>query len=174
MSEQPTSKAPAATAATAPVQAPLIEVENLTKYFPIKKGIFSRHVADVKAVDGVSFSIAPGETLGLVGESGCGKTTVGRTILRLIPATAGSVPGRLFEPAGPAVADGFVRTVDRVLQRFERGAHPVTQLLEPGAGDVLLLLQCLLGHLPSAFLIVRIHPFGASLRRSPLPPRSRH
>jgi oligopeptide/dipeptide ABC transporter ATP-binding protein len=69
----------------------LIEVENLKKYFLVKKGIFSRSVGEVRAVDGVSFSIKRGETLGLVGESGCGKTTVGRTILRLIEPTAGRV-----------------------------------------------------------------------------------
>jgi len=69
----------------------LIEVKNLKTYFPIRKGLFSRVVAHLKAVDDVSFSIAPGQTLGLVGESGCGKTTVGRSILRLIPATAGQV-----------------------------------------------------------------------------------
>ena len=71
--------------------APLIEVRNLRTYFPIKKGLFSRVVGQVKAVDDVSFEVRPGKTLGLVGESGCGKTTVGRTILRLIPATAGEV-----------------------------------------------------------------------------------
>ena len=69
----------------------LIEVENLKKYFPVKKGILSRTVGEVRAVDGVSFTIKRGETLGLVGESGCGKTTVGRTILRLIEPTAGRV-----------------------------------------------------------------------------------
>ena len=69
----------------------LLEVENLKKYFPVKKGILSRSVGEVRAVDGVSFSIKRGETLGLVGESGCGKTTVGRTILRLIEPTAGRV-----------------------------------------------------------------------------------
>jgi len=69
----------------------LIEVENLKKYFPIKKGIFSRTVGEIRAVDGISFTIKRGETLGLVGESGCGKTTVGRTILRLIEPTAGRV-----------------------------------------------------------------------------------
>ena len=67
------------------------EVENLKKYFPVKKGILSRSVGEVRAVDGVSFTIKRGETLGLVGESGCGKTTVGRTILRLIEPTAGRV-----------------------------------------------------------------------------------
>lgn len=69
----------------------LIEVENLKKYFPVKKGIFSRTVGEVRAVDGVSFTIKRGETLGLVGESGCGKTTVGRSILRLIEPTAGRI-----------------------------------------------------------------------------------
>jgi oligopeptide/dipeptide ABC transporter ATP-binding protein len=70
---------------------PLLQVRNLRTWFPIKKGLFQGTVGHVKAVDGVSFSVAPGKTLGLVGESGCGKTTVGRTILRLIPATGGEV-----------------------------------------------------------------------------------
>jgi peptide/nickel transport system ATP-binding protein len=69
----------------------LLEVKGLKKYFPIKKGIISKKVGDVKAVDDVSFTIRRGETLGLVGESGCGKTTTGRAILRLIEPTAGSV-----------------------------------------------------------------------------------
>ncbi len=69
----------------------LLEVRDLKKYFPVKKGILSRTVGEVKAVDGVSFTLERGETLGLVGESGCGKTTVGRSILRLIEPTAGEV-----------------------------------------------------------------------------------
>jgi len=69
----------------------LISVQDLYKYFPINAGIFSRHVGDVKAIDGVDFGIKRGETLGLVGESGSGKTTVGRVILRLTPATKGTV-----------------------------------------------------------------------------------
>jgi len=69
----------------------LIEVENLKKYYPVTAGLLSRHVADVKAVDGVSFSINEGETLGLVGESGCGKSSLGRTLLRLEEPTAGRV-----------------------------------------------------------------------------------
>jgi oligopeptide/dipeptide ABC transporter ATP-binding protein len=65
-------------------------VSGLKKYFPIHKGFFNRHVGDVKAVDGVSFHLRRGETLGLVGESGCGKSTTGRAILKLIDATEGS------------------------------------------------------------------------------------
>ncbi len=69
----------------------LLEVQNLQKYFPVRKGILSRAIGFVRAVDRVSFSIEQGETLGLVGESGCGKTTVGRSILRLIEPTSGQV-----------------------------------------------------------------------------------
>lgn len=69
----------------------LLEVQNLKKYFPIKKGLFSKTIGYVKAVDDVSFIIKKGETLGLVGESGCGKTTIGRSLLRLIEPTGGVV-----------------------------------------------------------------------------------
>lgn len=72
-------------------EAPLLEVTDLKKHFPIYGGFFRRVVGQVYAVDGVSFSVNKGETFGLVGESGCGKTTVGRTVLRLLPATGGDV-----------------------------------------------------------------------------------
>src|SRR5712692_8456677 len=76
---------PAATGTT------LVDVKGLKVYFPIKGGILNRTVANVKAVDGVDLFVRRGETLGLVGESGCGKTTTGRAILQLIKPTAGSV-----------------------------------------------------------------------------------
>ncbi|HKM71332.1 MAG TPA: dipeptide ABC transporter ATP-binding protein [Stellaceae bacterium] len=71
--------------------SPLLEVRDLKKHFPIHKGVFSRVSAHVYAVDGVSFHIDRGETLGLVGESGCGKSTVGRTLLKLVEPTAGKI-----------------------------------------------------------------------------------
>ena len=78
------------------MSTPLLEVKNLVKYFPIRTGVLRRVTGQVRAVDDVSFTINKGETLGLVGESGCGKTTVSRTLLRLIPATSGQV---LFDGA---------------------------------------------------------------------------
>ncbi len=91
MTVQTTLATQPATAAQADGRADLIEVKNLVKYFPVRGGLLQRVVAHVQAVENVSFTIKRGETLGLVGESGCGKTTVGRTILRLIPATSGEV-----------------------------------------------------------------------------------
>lgn len=97
----------------------LLRVENLVKHFPIRKGLIrSKQVGVVKAVDGVSFSIEHGQTLGLVGESGCGKSTTGRTILRLIEATSGRVlfEGRDVLKLGKADLRGLRREMQIVFQ----------------------------------------------------------
>jgi len=84
-----------------PASGPLLEVTGLVKHFPVKRGLLiDREVDRVRAVDGVSFSVGPGETLGLVGESGCGKSTLCRTALQLLKPTAGSVRFEGREIAG--------------------------------------------------------------------------
>lgn len=93
---------------------PLLSVKNLRKVFPITKGVFARKVGEVRAVHDVSFDIAPGETLSLVGESGCGKTTTGRAIIRLIEPTSGEVTfdGKNILAMNP----GELRAVRREMQ----------------------------------------------------------
>ena len=71
---------------------PLLDVRDLKVHFPVRRGLLQRVVGTVKAVDGISFSVYQGQTLGLVGESGCGKTTTGRALLRLIQPTSGDSP----------------------------------------------------------------------------------
>ncbi|TVS01729.1 MAG: ABC transporter ATP-binding protein [Phycisphaerales bacterium] len=90
VSTPPEAERPQSPAATTPAE-PLLDVVDLKTHFPVRTGVLQRITGWVKAVDGVSFKIGKGQTLGLVGESGCGKTTVGRTLLRLIPATEGTV-----------------------------------------------------------------------------------
>ncbi len=92
----------------------LLDVKDLKMHFPVRRGVMQRVTGQVKAVDGVSFAIKPGETLGLVGESGCGKTTVGRSILRLLDPTAGSV---MFDGTDVLAADrGELRALRRNMQ----------------------------------------------------------
>ena len=88
--EGPPEASPEGPAAPQALQ-PLVEIRNLKTYFPVRRGLLRKTVGYVKAVDDVTLTVHRGETLGLVGESGCGKSTAGRTVLRLIPATAGSV-----------------------------------------------------------------------------------
>ena len=93
---------------------PLLAVRDLRTYFPVRRGLMRSLVGHVKAVDGITFDVAPGETVGLVGESGCGKSTVGRSILRLIPATSGSVT---FDGTDVLKADAkSLRTLRRRMQ----------------------------------------------------------
>jgi len=98
--------------------APLLSVRNLRKEFPIRKGVFSRQVGAVKAVNDVSFDVARGETLGVVGESGCGKTTTGRTILRLIEPTSGEIKfeGRDVKSMGTSELRALRREMQIIFQ----------------------------------------------------------
>lgn len=102
--------------------APLLEVEGLTKHFPVTRGLLRRSVGLIRAVDEVSFHIGQGETLGLVGESGCGKTTSGRLILRLLDLTAGRV---VFRRNGDAVDLGELEGED--LRRFRKHMQLIFQ-----------------------------------------------
>ena len=97
----------------------ILEVSDLKKHFPIKSGVLKRTTGHVYAVDGVSFAIEEGETLGLVGESGCGKSTTGRVLLRLLPATGGH--GR------PSTALDVMAASRAALQRLRRDMQIVFQ-----------------------------------------------
>ncbi len=104
----------------------LLSVRDLKAYFPIRTGLLQRVTGHVKAVDGVSFEIGKGETLGLVGESGCGKTTVGRAILRLIPTTAGTVvfEGHDMLAARGAELKGLRRNMQIIFQDPASSLNP--------------------------------------------------
>lgn len=93
---------------------PLLEVKDLRTWFPVRTGVFRRHTSDIKAVDGVSFTVEEGTTVGLVGESGSGKSTIGKTLLKLVPATGGEV---LFEGRDVLpLSEGEFRPLRRKLQ----------------------------------------------------------
>jgi oligopeptide/dipeptide ABC transporter ATP-binding protein len=129
---------------------PLLSVRNLRKEFPIRKGVFSRQVGAVKAVNDVSFDVARGETLGVVGESGCGKTTTGRTILRLIEPTSGEImfEGRDVKSMGTSELRALRREMQIIFQDPVSSLNPrmtvgaiiregltIHKLAEGGAAD---------------------------------------
>ena len=96
----------------------LLQVRDLRKHYPVRKGVFGRLAGKVHAVDGISFSIAASETLGLVGESGCGKSTAGKTILRLLDPTTGTIEwqGQRIDALGRAAMRPFRRELQAVFQ----------------------------------------------------------
>ena len=100
---------------TSPDKTPLLEVRNLRKYFPIQKGFFKKTIGNVRAVDDVSFFVEEVETLGLVGESGCGKTTTSRCVVRAIAPSSGQV---LFRAAEGQVVD--LASLDRASLQLDR------------------------------------------------------
>lgn len=108
---------------TAGVEPPLLKIRDLKMHFPIHKGLLGRHQGDVKAVDGVSFDIRKGETMGLVGESGCGKTTIGRTLLRVYNPTSGSMH---YIPEGGRELD-IATANKRTLKRLRKEIRMVFQ-----------------------------------------------
>src|SRR3954470_24663547 len=111
----------------------LLEVTDLRKHYPVRAGVLRRQIGTVYAVDGVSFSIGVGETLGLVGESGCGKTTAGRAVMRLIEPTSGSIEVGGTEISGLSKAD--LRPYRRQMQIiFQDPSSPLTP--RRTAGDI--------------------------------------
>jgi len=127
---QPTT--PDASPTRAAVGAPLVEVEDLVKHFPIRGGVLQRTVNVVQAVDGVSFTIRRGETLGLAGESGCGKTTVGRVLLRLIDPTSGTIrfDGQDISKLGGSALRPYRRRMQIIFQDPYASLDPRTPIAD--------------------------------------------
>ena len=122
----PAPATPPSSAHDAP-RATLVSVTDLKMYFPIKRGLLRQTVGYVRAVDGVSFTIYRGETLGLVGESGCGKTTLGRCVVRAYEPTAGTILYHSGERDTPAVAIDFARLSQRELRAFRHEIQMIFQ-----------------------------------------------
>jgi len=120
---------------------PLMSIRGLKTYFPVHKGLFRRHAGDVRAVDGIDLDIYPGETVGLVGESGCGKTTVGRSILQLIPPTAGKV---VFD--GIELSSLSKKQLRKARQRFQIVFQDPFSSLNPRMTVGAILAEALLAH----------------------------
>ena len=160
---------------------PLLQVNDLKKHFPVRAGLFGRRSEWVHAVDGVSFEIARGETLSLVGESGCGKSTVGRAILRLLDITAGQVvlDGQRIDDASPSVLRQMRRRVQVVFQDPFSSLNPRMRvrdiLAEPirnfglakSSAEIDARVARLLDtvHLPRAALNRRPHEFSGGQRQ---------
>ncbi len=123
MSSDPVPPLPAARPAVAKGTS-LLSVRDLRKFFPIRRGILARHAGDVRAVDGVSFDIGRCETLSLVGESGCGKTTTGRTLLRLLEPTGGSA---IYRPEDASDPVDLFALPQRELRRWRRELQIIFQ-----------------------------------------------
>ena len=122
------------------VDGKLVEVRDLKKYYPLRTGLLKRHVGDVKAVDGVSLHVVEGEVLGLVGETGCGKSTLGRTILRLEEPTAGRVlfEGRDITHLGRKALKSLRREMQMVFQDPQSSLDPRMRVGD-SVGEALLI-----------------------------------
>jgi len=123
---------------------PILEINDVKTHFPVREGFFKRHVGTVKAVDGVTLSVARGEVLGLVGESGCGKSTLARTIMQLVPTTAGTVvlEGRNLTSGSAAALRDVRRDLQMVFQDPYASLNPRMTVFATLAEPLLVHGRC--------------------------------